>query len=210
MRRTRVGTIALLATLGLGACGDGATAPGATLSGPEAEAIATFLMTSSLDASDQGFAAAPAATDPLTARAVVDIDETVTAVIPCPLGGSVAVSQAVVGSVDTETGAMDLDAAQVQTHQDCAARDQEGSFDFVLNGAPDVNTSLTLSVDGLGALDMGGSMTGAIDWSSGDRSGTCSLTMEFSGGMDANGAASFTLAGSICGVDVTQSVSVTP
>lgn len=207
MKRSKVCILAVTALLATTACDD-ATGPGDSLTQAEANALAEILLGQTVAAGEEGGFAAQVAANPLVAAAPVAIDNETTVTLSCPLGGSFSAARSVSGTIDSETGAMDLSVGLVQTHDGCGVRSADSATEFTLDGAPNVTSTQSFTTDGAGAFTLGGTMSGAVDWVTGDRSGRCEVGLEYSGSGDGQGAFSMTLSGTMCGVTISQEVSV--
>lgn len=207
MKRSKVGILSLLLVAGLGACDD-ATGPGDSLTQAEAEALAQVILTQTFAAGDPTGEAGPPAAAPV-ARQVTDFSNEVTVELPCPLGGTVTAAVEASGTVDSQTGATDLLYASTQTHRNCQVQPEDAENPFTLNGAPSINSSFEFTSDGSGAFQTDGSIVGSVEWSSGERAGTCVISLEFSGSADDQGGVSFSVTGGVCSARISQTVSVT-
>jgi hypothetical protein len=197
----------LTASVGVAACGsDNGTEPtGDPLTQAEAEALAGILMSQSYQGADPG--ALPVADGPQLVP--VSIETTVDVTVPCALGGGIAVhgTLTIVGDSDVEGGTIDY--VVTQTHADCVAQDMENQLIFTLNGNPDMTTDLHLTSDPLGALTLDGGISGTLAWVTGDKSGSCGIEITFEGSADpGTGAASSLVSGMVCGVSISQQVTV--
>lgn len=197
----------LTASVGVAACGgDNGTEPtGDPLTQAEAEALAGILMSQSYQGADPGALPAPGGPQAVP----VSIETTVDADVPCELGGGIVVhgTLKVVGDSEVEGGTIDY--VVTQTHRDCVAQDMESQLTFTLNGAPDMTIELHLTSDPLGALTLGGGISGAIAWATGDKSGSCGIQLTFSGSVDSGtGAASSLVSGMVCGATISQEMTV--
>lgn len=207
MSRNKVGAFALLATVGLGACGDDGAGPGDTLSEQESAAMVAFILGESFGASGVQVSAQQVQDAPPLARAQVDFDESQTIVASCPLGGSVVVEMDASGFYDDASAAFEIDATQVQTHDGCSGQGEQG-FQFTVDGAPNLTTELYMTQDESGQnATAEGSIAGAVAWSAGDRAGTCTMNVQFSMSTSPE-AGNFTISGSACGHSMTRNVSV--
>lgn len=193
------------ASVGLAACGEDATSPENTnLTQAEAEALATILLTQSYE-NTQG--AEPVAGGPQAGP--VNLETTVDFSAPCPLGGSVAVSADITIIGDSELEGGTIDYTMTQTHQSCVAQDETSGMTFTLNGNPNMTTEVTFENDGLGNLAIDGTVQGNIAWSKEDKSGTCAITLSFTGsGNQTSGVGSSTASGTVCGVSVSEQLTV--
>lgn len=199
MNRIRGAALAML--VATAACGDSATEVVGDLSQAEAEALAevvgatVFSSTSAVP----GAQGAPA-------RTPISGSESVSATVPCELGGTVAVDGSLEYSGDTDTE-VNATFGVTQVHNGCVAESQDG-IRFTLDGAPDVTANVSLSVSE-SALSLEGTYGGAVDWSTDGREGTCSLDVTLS--VDMSGTAesgSASMSGTVCGVTFQKSVTV--
>lgn len=207
MKRSKVCILAVTALLAAAACDD-ATGPGDALTQAEANALAEIILGQTLAAGEEGGFATQTVANPLLAAAPVSIDRETTVSLSCPLGGSFSAARTVSGTVDSETGAMDLSIALVQTHDGCGVRSAESGTEFTLDGAPNITSTQDFTTDGTGAFTLDGAMSGAVDWASGDRAGRCEISLEYAGSGDGQGGFSMSLSGTMCGVTVSDQVSV--
>ena len=196
--------LALLVLVGSAACDDDdPTIPFVPLSEAEAELVGVGLWRQSHGVSLEiplGFDVAVGA--PL-ARAPVSIDRRDEGSPACPLAGSVRHEVTVTGTVDDETGAGSLTIVTEQIHESCTF--QEGQLVFTLDGNPRVTTELDFSTDGAGNFETSGTLTGEVDATVGETVGRCPVDLTFDGGETATGAASYQIAGTMCGVGVSAS-----
>lgn len=207
MNRSKVGLLSLLLVTGLAACDD-ATGPESSLTQAEAEALAQVLLTQTFTAGDPAGAAAPSGAAPV-ARQVVDFSNEVSLELPCPLGGSVAADVSTSGTIDSTSGSANLQYTATQTHQSCQVQPEDAQEPFTLNGAPNITSTFQFSRSETGTFETTGSIVGSVEWTSGDRSGTCVVSLEFSGSGDDQGGLSFSLSGGVCSAQISQQVSVT-
>lgn len=200
MSRIHARGVALAMLVAVAAC-DSATEVVGDLSQAEAEALAevvgaTVFSSTSEVPEGQG---APA-------RAPISGSESVSATVPCELGGTVAVTGNMEYSGDTETH-VDATFGITQVHDGCVAESQEG-IRFTLDGAPNVTADVSLSVSE-NELSLEGTYGGAVDWSTDGRQGTCSLDISIS--VDLSGTAetgSASMSGTVCGVSFQKSLTV--
>lgn len=199
----RNGALALL--LSAAACGDSATEVVGDLTQAEAEALAEIVAGTVMSSWEGEGAAATAASGP--ARAT--FNQQVSLEASCDFGGSVAIEGEIDVVTNDETEELEsLEYTLTQTHAGCVAESQDG-VRFTLDGAPNVSANLLVLAEG-DAIGMDGSYSGAVDWSTSDKEGTCTLSVEFS--MDLNLGAetgSATMSGTVCGMSFSNSVDVT-
>ncbi len=192
------------ALLAVTACGDSATDVLGDLTEAEAaalaEVIAGTVFASAGDLPGGGMQGAPS-------RAPFSGESSIDAVAPCEFGGTVNVSGTLSYAGDDETEEVQADLTIVQVHNNCVAESQDG-VRFTLNGAPQIAAGLTLVVSE-NVLSMDGGYSGAIDWATDGRDGRCSISIEFA--IDVSGATesgSASMSGSVCGVNISHSLSV--
>lgn len=207
MNRSKVGILSLLLLTAVAACED-STGPGESLSQAEAEALASVLLTQALEAGDPTTPGAPASAAPV-ARQVVDFSNEVSVELPCALGGTVAADVAASGTIDSQSGAANLQYTSTKTHQSCQVPVDDAGASLTLDGSPNITSTFQFGSSGTGSFEAGGSIVGSVDWTSGERSGSCVVSLEFSGSSDGQGNLSFSLEGGICSAQVSQQVGVT-
>lgn len=207
MKRSKIGLLVLPVIALLGACDDATGPAGDGLSQAEAEALASVLLSQTIEAGEQSDAGGVTATAPV-ARQVTEFSDELSVTVGCPLGGSVAVDVSLSGSVDSETQNASLSYSVVQAHDACEVQPEETESTLVITGAPNVSSSYSLEITEGSAFDLDGAITGTVEWSTGDRAGTCVISLEFSGsGSEANGFA-MSVVGSICSAQVSRQLSV--
>ena len=110
-------------------------------------------------------------------------------------------------SSDTDTGDSSVTYTITQTHSGCMVQGAQGTT-FTLNGDPSMTFGLTAETNTqTTTTTWSGGMNGSIAWESGDRSGTCSVDLEYSGS-NADQAVTFAMSGNVCGATISQSYSV--
>lgn len=200
MTRMRSTAAALTIVLTATAACDGGTDVEEELTQVEAQALAEIL-TGTVVASwgqTEGPQGAPARA---TYQSSVDF------VAPCPLGGSVAVAGDLAAEVDDETQDATIDYTLRHTHQGCVAESESG-LRFTLTGAPLVTADLQLQTVG-NLLSLDGDFAGGVAWSTEGKEGVCTLALDFGADLDvAQESGTASLAGTVCGVTVSSSVSV--
>jgi hypothetical protein len=198
----RGGALALL--LSLAACGDSATDVVGNLTEAEAEALAEVVAGTVVSTWETGGASATAARSP----ALATFNQQVSLDAPCEFGGTVAINGEIDIVTNDETEELEsLEYTVTQAHAGCVAESQDG-IRFTLDGAPNVTANLVVLAEG-DAVAMNGSYSGAVDWATDGKAGTCTLSVEFS--LDLNVVAetgSATMAGTVCGMSFSNSVSV--
>lgn len=206
MARNFVRLIALVATVGLGACGDGSDIVMGELSEAEAQDLAGVVMVATF--SSTGSVPTQPALSPDGPQAVpftfaAEIDTTV----QCPLGGNVGIAASLEVAGDTESSAGSVEYAMTQIHNACVVMSENGRT-FTLWGNPSMNVAFTVQNNGQGVVEWAGSIQGVIDWQTDGREGSCSVAMEFAG-RDEQGAQSVaSMVGSACGFSIDQTMSI--
>lgn len=203
MARVPAGVLAAAAVaLGVSACGgDDPTGPvGDALSQAEAEIMMEALAEAGgLVVGGFGGQAAPARAP----FGPVTVDETMS----CPDGGTIAVSGSFSGeSNDDGTGTVEYDFTQI--HQGCrATADADGSV-WTFDGDPEVTVDMLMAVTET-SFDLDGTQSGAVSWANGDRSGTCQIDVTYAfSGSESGQTFSGSVSGTVCGHQVSESVSV--
>lgn len=203
MNRIHVRGVTLAMLVAVAACGDSATEVVGDLSQAEAEALAEVVGSTVFSSTTSEM---PGTQTAAPARAPISGSESVSATVPCELGGTVGVDGNLEFSGDTET-VINATFALTQVHNGCVAESQDG-IRFTLDGAPDVtsNVSMTFSEN---EISLEGTYGGAVDWSTDGREGTCPLDVSLSvdmSGMTESGSVS--MSGTVCGVTFQRSVTV--
>lgn len=202
VRRARTLPLALALSLALGACNGDPTdiIEGDSLTEAEAAALAEVVAGTLFSTWESEAAAAPALA-PARASGTIQVNDE----LPCEFGGSVAVSGSLAFDVDDETGDGTLQFSVTQVHDDCAAESEDG-IGFILNGAPNITSSFIIISDA-SFLSFTGDYEGAISWATDEKSGRCSIDVEFELTGDVlaeTGSASLT--GRVCGVTFQHSL----
>jgi len=207
MQRTGLRVLTVLATAGLGACGD-STGVNVELSEAEAAALAEAVVQAAVFATGSGPSQAPArAGGPQ--QAPYSSNASVSFVADCPLGGSVHVDGDVEVSGDDATGASRIALDVSHDHEGCVVETEDG-VQFRFDGAPGLNLDFVIEADGAGEIGWEGVLAGALDWSNGEREGRCAIALEFGGLIsDVANAIEVSLEGSVCRRTVSHSVSLT-
>lgn len=206
-------SVCVLAFLAVGtvACGDDPTGSAGDLTDQELEELAEVVFGDALSMGFQSF-------DPATSfEGDPDLGVSAAAVpfsfefgpddLACPLGGSVTVTLSLSGDVDETTNAGSISLGVTQDHADCVVESESGTR-FTLNGNPNTTTSVDMSVDAAQDFTLTGTFGGGVHWATGGRSDACSiaLSIDASGNLTAETLIG-TVSGTMCGRDVSQSLS---
>lgn len=154
----------------------------------------------------QAQAAEQAAAGP--ALAPVTVNEQTSGMATCPLGGSLSVDGTVSGTVDDETGELDLDVSLDMSHDDCRSEHEVSGTQFTLSGDPSLAMDMGMAFSEADGLEMAGTMEGWVSWSISDgREGSCAidLSLEFDIEFDPTHIAA-SIEGQVCGHSVSESV----
>ena len=204
MNRNHVRGAALAFLLAAGACGDSATDVVGDLTRAEAAALAEVVAGTVVSTFDQ---AGPMA-GPALGPALATFNQQVSFEGPCELGGTMAVTGDLDIVTDDETEELtSLEYTVTQVHNGCVGESQDG-MRFTLTGAPNVTATFLVQTEGE-SVAMDGSYSGAVDWSTEGKSGTCTLSVEFSVNVNfGTETGTANMAGTVCGVSFSESVSV--
>jgi len=198
LRRSALPALLLLAA----ACGEDATGPSGELTEAELALIAESLFSIGFDAS---FDDAPTGGSGPQA-APVSFEYPIDVTVPCPVSGTVRIEAQVSGTVDGETGAADFDYALDQTHTACVVRSEDGATEVRIDGEP--GTAFDYAIDlADGVFTVGGALVGSVRYTAGERTGVCVTDLSLSGSGGIEGSNTFTLSGTICGLEISTSVS---
>ena len=198
----RIRTLATAALVLLAACGDDPILPD-DLTQAERDLLAEALLQRSLDlAVPANAAGGPGA----AIMEQVEFSVTQSATIPCE-SGSISASATVSGTVDTTAGTAAVDFLTTQTHQACVVSGESGTIR--LDGSPNIVNDYGFQISQGGGVTFDGTIEGGISWSTaGDRSGSCTIALSFSGSGNAAGEANASMTGTVCGQGVSNSVTV--
>jgi hypothetical protein len=205
MRNKLVRLMAVVAAVGLAACGE-TDLEMAELTEAEAQALAglvlmaTFSNTGDVPTQPSAVAGGPQAVP-------FEFSNTFEGDFPCPLGGAVAVTAEFDASGDTQSEAGRIEYSMTQVHDDCGVMSEEHG-QFNLFGAPSLTLDFVVENNGQGVTEWGGSVTGAVEWVNEGRTGTCTVALEFSGRQEGADALDALFGGAVCGFHVQQELSI--
>ncbi|MDE2720573.1 hypothetical protein [Candidatus Palauibacter polyketidifaciens] len=120
-------------------------------------------------------------------------------VLACPLGGQVTLTMSVVEESVADTAT--LTANSTASPSGCQL--SSGGTRFTVDGRPSVRERIVTTFVGFfEAFTLEGSVTGALDWQTDRRSGSCDIDLTLSEAPDSSGTGSSVaviLAGTLCG-----------
>jgi hypothetical protein len=203
MNQRIVRVFALVAALGVAACGDDdPVASGDQLSEVEVQALSALILSSGFEGTASVPVAAAAAVEgpqPVPFTSTADVETTV----PCTFSGSVRLSGQATVSGDDETQIYDVLYNVGQAHQSCVEQAETGQ-QFELTSSLNLNVDANIvGAAGSESYDFEGSVLGTVDWASEGRSGRCSVSIQYSASMT-SATLSATSSGEVCGTQFSQ------
>ena len=196
MRQLRVGLV-LGVGLVVASCGDSSTEPEDTLTGAEALALLEVAMRQGFELTDD--------LDPEMMTALPGGRMQLT--VPCTMGGTVAVTAQLSPVGDPGSDDVGVGAAVNLVHSDCTERHETSGITFTLDGAPEVEMTIEISISTELLFGISGAVDGTVQWATGDgRSGTCLLDVDLATVNDASGLPTITLTGRACGSEIMESM----
>ncbi|MGD2068818.1 MAG: hypothetical protein PVI57_09130 [Gemmatimonadota bacterium] len=208
MRRTHLGrhALVLLLSVGLVACGDDSSGPG-NEGDQLTEAEATVMIEALVAAG--GFAFGTLGGGPAAAPGKVVFGPiTLELTENCPRGGTIGIQGTYSGDVDNETGLGTASFQFVQSHNACSAEAPSDGSIWTFNGSPDITIDFNYTI-GATSFSLDGSQTGGIAFSGAGKTGTCAIDLDydFSGSQDGT-TFSGSVSGSVCGISVSETVTI--
>ena len=197
-------TLALVAVVAVGACGDDDPVSSTTLSEAEAQELAGAIFTQSFFQAMTLDAGLPAQS--VDGPQTVTFNETVQATADCPLGGQLSLDGNALGDVDDQTGAGTIAYTMTLVHSGCVVQGDQGT-QFTLTGNPSLVFSFDVTTDGGDNSSFSGGFDGAVGFSTSDADGSCGMDYGFAGETSTTGF-SFSTTGTICGIDVSQNLTI--
>lgn len=207
MKQNLVRTLALVAAVGVAACGDDdPTSTGDTLSEAEAAAVSEIVLGTAFQATAAGLpTAAPAASGPQAAPFSYSTD--IETSVSCSGGGSIALDGSATINGDDETFQFTIAYNMNSTYSECTEFAQEADQEFTIGGTLAFTANADYSGgqgDSFGSLTSTGTFSGNISWSSEDgRSGTCGVSLT-STTTSTGEAITASTTGSFCGVAINE------
>ena len=200
--------VALVASIGLAACGESTDLVMGELSEAEAQGLASAILNTTFSSTDVVAQQQPAQSPGGPQAAPYEYFAEFEALeVECALGGVVSISGSIDVSGDDETGAFLVDYSITQVHDGCVAVSEAESV-FTLQGHPSLTLSFTADNNGQGLVSWSGTLQGSVHWVTDGRQNTCELALEFGGSQEGETAISGELSGTVCGFQVAQSFSV--
>ncbi len=197
----------LLATIGLGGCGESTTVIAGELDEAQAQQLAGVVMAATFGSTgsipQQQPALGPDGPQAVAFTFATEIDTSV----QCAGGGVVDIAASLEVAGDTQSDAGSVEYSMTQIHDACIVTSDAGTT-FTLWGNPSMNVAFTVENDGEGVVEWAGSVQGTIDWETDGFEGSCAVQMEFAGREEADVSAEAELMGSVCGFDIDQSISI--
>jgi hypothetical protein len=193
LRRALVAAMAVAVS----ACGDSPLGPEADLTQEEVEEM--------MDA----MSAVGAFTFFPTGFSIQSVDGQVAAVVApfnesadCPSGGTVSTS----GSMNVNETTGNFSAQYTSSYSNCKAQSNTGRV-WTFNGDPNISNTMTFTSNATtGAYTVTGTQSGGLRFSSNGTSGRCSISLSWNMSTSANGVATGSLTGTVCGESVSQSI----
>ena len=207
MKKNLVRTMALVAAVGVAACGDDdPTSTGDELSEAEAAAVSSIVLGTAFQATAAGIpTATPAAAGPQAVPFSYSADIETT--VACTGGGSIALDGSATVAGDDETSEFTIAYNLNTTYSDCTEFAQEAEQEFTIGGGLNFTANADYSLgqgEGFGNLTSTGTFTGNISWSSEDgRSGTCGVSLTSTTTTSGESITASTT-GSFCGVAINE------
>ena len=202
--RSNLRILALAATVVFAGCGDDDSVSPTNLTEAEATELASAIFSQSFFQALSLQAGVPAQS--ADGPAAVTFNETVDISADCPLGGMVSLMGTTSGDVDDQTGAGEISITVELEHSGCVVQGDEGT-QFTLTGNPNLAFSFNITTDGGDNSAFSGGILGGVEFATSEKDGNCSIDYDFSGEASANGF-SFATTGSVCGVDVSQNLTI--
>lgn len=178
------------------ACGDSPVGVEADLSTAQVEEMMDAM--SAIGAFSSPFGFSVQSLGDKVSMAVTPINETA----DCPNGGSVSTS----GNININETTGNFTAQLTNTYNSCKATSSAGRV-WTFNGDPNISQTMTFtSNQTTGAFQMTGSQNGALRFSSSQATGRCSISLNYSVSMSAQGAETGSVTGTVCGQSVNQTL----
>ncbi len=200
MRRIRAGLI-LSVGVAVTSCGGSSTEPEDSLTGAEALALLEVAMNPGLQLTDE----LQPGSETLTPDGAV-----LQFTIPCTMGGTVGMTVrfSPAGEPDVDGGGVAVSSTLV--HSGCIERHETSGITFTLDGAPELEMSIELSISTEFIFQLSGTVDGTVRWATDDgRNGSCAIDVALEPGDDPSALLSLTLTGQACGAQIMESFTTT-
>ncbi len=128
----------------------------------------------------------------------------------CTIGGTVAVDAQVTPSLGPGDDGAGVGVSATLVHADCMERHTGTGITFTVDGAPEVEMSIELSISTEFMFEISGTVAGTVQWATGDgRSGSCRMDVDLESVDDPDALLGFsiTVAGQACGAQINESFS---
>lgn len=121
---------------------------------------------------------------------------------PCPNGGTVSTT----GNMNINETTGNFTAQLTNNYNNCKATSSANRV-WTFNGDPSITQTMNFtSNQTTGAFSMTGTQTGGLSFSSDGASGHCSVNLNYTIAMTANGTETGSMTGTVCGKPVNQSI----
>ena len=201
MRRIRAGMI-LGIGLAVASCGGGSsTEPDDSLTAEESLALLEVAMGHGLALTDD---VTPGSDTVTPDGAVLQYTRS------CAMGGTVAVDARAgfIGEPGGDSAGVELSATLV--HSGCMETHQGSGITFTLDGAPELEMHIELTIGTEFMITLSGTVDGMVRWATADgRRGTCALDVALEPVDDPDALLGVTLTGQACGAQIMESFSAT-
>ncbi len=197
MRRIRAGFI-LSVGVAVASCGGSSTEPEDSLTGVEALALLEVAMSQGLQLTDE----LEPGSETLTSDGVV-----LQFTVPCTMGGTVGVTARLGPAGEPDVDGAGVAVSSTLVHSGCIERHETSGITFTLDGAPELEMSIELSMSTEFMLGISAAVDGTVRWATDDgRRGSCALDVEIGTVSDPSGFPTITLTGQACGAEIMESI----
>lgn len=120
----------------------------------------------------------------------------------CPNGGTMSMN----GSMNINETTGNFTAQFTNNYSNCKATSSAGRV-WTFNGDPNISQTMSFtSNQTTGAMQMTGTQSGGLNFSSNGASGRCSISISYSVSISGTGTETGTVTGTVCGKSVSQSL----
>ena len=199
MRRIRAGLI-LSVGVAVASCGSSSTEPEDSLTGAEALALLEVAMNPGLQLTDDVL--------PDSGPDVPGGDLELT--VPCSMGGTVGLTVRFSPPAEPDVDGGGVVVSSTLVHSGCIERHETSGITFTLDGAPELEMSIELSISTEFVFQISGTVDGTVRWATDDgRNGSCAIDVALEPGDDPSAILSLTLTGQACGGQIMESFTTT-